>query len=138
MRPERGGPFGYWRDPLFLSGLGAYLLNRLVIKPSLHSYSPFFHGHFDDCLLVPVALPLFLLVYRGLRLRPDDAPPRFWEMAWHVLVWSIFFKWFGPVVLHRSVADPVDVACYAGGGVAAWLVWNYLPRQGWPGGDRSR
>jgi hypothetical protein len=121
--------FGYWCDPLFLLGLAAYLLNRLVIKPHLPGYSPFFHGHFDDCLLVPVALPVFLFVYRRLGLRPDDAPPRFWEMAWHVLVWSIFFKWFGPLALHRSVADPVDVACYAGGGVAAWLLWNFLPRR---------
>jgi hypothetical protein len=121
--------FGYGRDPLFLLSLAAYLLNRLVVKPRLHGYSPFFHGHFDDCLLVPVALPVFLLVYRALGLRPDDAPPRFWEMGWHVLVWSVFFKWFGPVVLHRSVADPVDVACYAGGGVAAWLVWNFFPRR---------
>jgi hypothetical protein len=121
--------FGYWRDPLFLLGLGAYLLNRLAIKPYLHSYSPFFHGHFDDCLLVPVVLPVFLFVYRFLGLRPDDAPPRFWEMAWHVLVWSVFFKWFGPVVLHHSVADRVDVACYAGGGAVAWLLWNFLPRR---------
>ncbi len=119
--------FGYWRDPLFLLCLAAYLLNRLAIKPHLHGYSPFFHGHFDDSLLVPVALPLFLFVYRRLGLRPDDAPPRFWEMAWHLLVWSVFFKWFGPVALHRSVADPVDLACYAGGGVAAWLLWNFLP-----------
>jgi hypothetical protein len=128
MPPEPGGPFGYGRDPLFLLGLGAYLLNRLVIKPHLHPYSPFFHGHFDDCLLVPVALPLFLLAYRRLGLRPDDAPPRWWEMACHLLVWSLFFKWFAPVVLHRSVADPVDIACYAGGGVAAWLWWNYSSR----------
>jgi hypothetical protein len=124
MLPERRGPFGYWRDPVFLCGLAAYLVNRGLIKPHLAHYSPFFHGHFDDCLLVPVALPLFLLVYRWLRLRPDDAPPRFWEMAWHLLVWSLFFKWFGPVVLHRSVADPVDVACYAGGGLAAWVIWR--------------
>jgi hypothetical protein len=135
MRPDR---FGYWRDPLFLLGLAAYLLNRVAIKPHLHAYSPLFDGHFDDCLLVPVALPLFLLVYRWLGLRPDDAPPRVWEMAWHVLVWSIFFKWFGPVVLHRSVADPVDIACYAGGGVAAWLLWNFRPRRRVGAADESR
>ncbi len=121
--------FGYARDPIFLTALAAYLVNRLLIKPHLHGYSPLFDGHFDDSLLVPVALPIFLLVYRLLGLRPDDAPPRFWEMAWHLLVWSVFFKWFGPVVLHRSVADPVDVACYAGGGMAAWLLWNFLPRR---------
>jgi hypothetical protein len=119
--------FGYYRDPLFLFCLCAYLVNRELIKPHLHSYSPLFDGHFDDCLLVPVALPIFLLVYRRLGLRPDDAAPRWWEIGWHLLVWSLFFKWFGPVVLHRSVADPYDVLCYAGGGLAAWAIWNFWP-----------
>jgi hypothetical protein len=127
--PVRKRPvFGYYRDPLFLFCLGLYVLNREVIKPNLHHYSPLFHGHLNDTLLVPVALPLFLLVYRWLRLRPDDAPPRFWEMAPHVLIWSLFFEWFGPVVLHHSTADLDDVWCYLGGGIASWLIWNYGPR----------
>ncbi len=127
MPAERVG-FGYYRDPVFLLSLGAYFLNREVIKPHLHHYSPLFNGHFNDCLLVPVALPFFLLVYRWLGLRPDDAPPRFWEVAAHLAVWCVFFKWFGPVVLHQGVADPIDLACYSGGGVVAWLFWNYGPR----------
>jgi hypothetical protein len=121
-------PFRYALDPVFLGCLALYLLNRAVIKPNLHPYSPFFHGHFDDCLLVPVALPVFLLVYRALGLRPDNAPPRWWEIALHLAVWSLFFKWFGPVVLHRSVIDPVDVLCYTGGGVVAWAVWQMAGR----------
>jgi hypothetical protein len=121
--------FGYQRDPLFLVCLGAYFVNRGLIKPNLHHYSPLFHGHLDDGLLVPVALPLFLLVYRKLGLRPDDAPPRWWEVGWHLAVWSLFFKWFGPLVLHRSVADPYDVAFYAGGGLLAWWWWNFGPSQ---------
>jgi len=124
MPAEKDDRFGYWRDPIFLLSLGAYFCNRTLIKPNLHVYSPFFHGHFNDCLLVPVALPIFLLVYRWLRLRPDNAPPRFWEMALHVLVWSVFFKWFGPVVLHHGVADPTDLFCYAGGGIVSWLFWH--------------
>jgi hypothetical protein len=116
--------FRYALDPVFLFALALYLANRLLIKPHLHPYSPFFHGHLDDSLLVPVALPIFLLAYRALGLRPDNAFPRWWEIVLHLVVWSLFFKWFGPVVLHRSVADPVDVACYAGGGVVAWLLWH--------------
>ncbi|MCE0499271.1 MAG: hypothetical protein LV481_15130 [Methylacidiphilales bacterium] len=123
MPAEKVGAFGYWRDPVFLFSLAVYALNREVIKPRLHTYSPFFHGHLDDCLLVPVALPVFLLVYRRLGLRPDDAPPRWWEIALHVAVWSLFYKWFGPFVLHHGAADLFDVACFAGGGVVAWLLW---------------
>jgi hypothetical protein len=124
---RRGEHFGYLLDPVFLMAAGAYLVNRLFIKPHLtaqHIYSPLFHGHFNDSLIVPVALPLFLLVYRLLGLRPDDAPPRWWEVALHVAVWSIFFKWYAPVVLHHGQADPSDILCYAGGGLVAWLLWQ--------------
>ena len=117
-------PFRYALDPVFLFALAIYVVNRALIKPHLHAYSPFFQGHLDDTLLVPVALPIFLLAYRLLGLRPDDAAPRWWEVAGHLVVWSLFFKWFAPLVLHQSVADPVDVACYGGGGLIAWLVWH--------------
>jgi hypothetical protein len=121
---RREGAFRYALDPVFLASLGLYLINRLAIKPNLRAYSPFFHGHLDDILLVPVALPIFLLVYRGLGLRPDNAPPRWWEIVPHLVVWSLFFKWFGPGVLHHSVADPVDVLCYTFGGAVAWALWH--------------
>jgi hypothetical protein len=124
MPAERAGRFRYGFDPLFLACLGAYALNRLVIKPHLHTYSPFFHGHFDDALTVPVALPLFLGFYRLIGLRPDDAPPRWWEVALHTALWIVFFKWFGPVRLHVSQCDPVDMLAIAAGGAAAWLIWR--------------
>jgi len=122
--PVEGGRFGYWRDPVFLVCLAAYVINRTLIKPDLHHYSPFFHGHLNDSLFVPVALPIYLLAYRRLGLRPDDEPPRFWEMALHVAVWSLFFKWFGPFTLHRGVADPIDAWCFLAGGIGAWLLWQ--------------
>ena len=126
MPAERSGSFGYWRDPLFLTALAAYAVNRLLIKPNLHHYSPLFHGHLNDTLTAPVALPLYLLAYRWIGLRPDDQPPRWWEVALHVAVWNVFFKWFSPIVLHHGVADPTDAWCIAGGGLCAWAIWqNY-------------
>jgi len=124
MPAERGRRFGYWRDPLFLAGLAIYLVNRLLIKPSLQHYSSFFHGHLDDTLTVPVALPVYLFVYRLIGFRPDDEPPRWWEVGLHVAVWMVFFEWFGPVILHRGVYDPIDDWCIAGGGLAAWAIWQ--------------
>jgi hypothetical protein len=123
MPVEAKGRFGYWRDPLFLASLATYAVNRLLIKPHLHHYSPLFHGHLDDTLTVPVALPVYLFVYRLIGFRPDDQPPRWWEVALHVAVWNVFFEWFGPRYLHRGVGDPIDMWCIAGGGIAAWAFW---------------
>jgi hypothetical protein len=124
MPAEKAGEFGYWRDPIFLLSFATYLVNRVLIKPNLHSYSSFFHGHLNDSLTVPVALPIFLLFYRWLGLRPDDAPPRWWEVAIHLAVWEFFFKWFGPLTLHRGVYDSVDFWCIGVGGLLAWLLWQ--------------
>ena len=124
MPAERSGGFGYWRDPLFLACLGTYAVNRLLIKPNLHHYSPLFHGHLNDTLTVPVALPIYLWVYRLVGLRPDDAWPRWWEVVLHVAVWDVFFEWFGPHVLHHGAGDPLDNFSIAGGGIAAWLIWR--------------
>ena len=124
MPVERTGNFGYWRDPVFLVCLAIYAVNRFAIKPSLHHYSPFFHGHLNDCLTVPVALPIYLLVYRWIGFRPDDEPPRWWEVVCHVAVWIVFFESYGPHVLHHGVGDPIDSWCMAGGGFVAWLLWQ--------------
>jgi hypothetical protein len=124
MPAEQSGTYGYWRDPVFLVCLATYVINRMLIKPNLHHYSPLFHGHLNDTLTVPVALPIYLLVYRWIGFRPDDEPPRWWEVALHVAVWMVFFEWFGPEVLRVGVYDPVDDWCIAGGGVAAWTLWQ--------------
>ena len=123
MPAESSGRFGYWRDPIFLFSFATYVINRELIKPNLHHYSPLFHGHLNDSLTVPVALPIYLLVYRWIGLRPDDEPPRWWEVALHVAVWCVFFKWFGPLKMHVGVYDPLDFWSIGIGGVVAWLLW---------------
>jgi hypothetical protein len=125
MPPEKQGSFAYWRDPVFLISLATYVINRALIKPHLYYYSPLFHGHLDDTLTVPVALPIYLFVYRWIGFRPDDEPPRWWEIALHLAVWLVFFKWFGPVILHQGAYDPVDDWCIAGGGLVAWALWQW-------------
>jgi hypothetical protein len=132
MPVEPAGGFGYWRDPLFLTSLAVYIVNRLLIKPyltHLHHYSAFFHGHLDDTLTAPVALPIYLYVYRKIGFRPDDEPPRWWEVALHVAVWVVFFEWFGPFYLHRGVGDPIDALCITGGAFVAWAFWAWAGRR---------
>jgi hypothetical protein len=127
MPAEQTGRFGYWRDPVFVWCLVTYVINRFLIKPNWpHDFFlfSFFHGHLNDCLTAPVALPVYLFVYRLIGFRPDDEPPRWWEVALHAAVWMVFFEWFGPVILHHGVYDPIDDWCIAAGGLIAWAIWQ--------------
>ena len=129
--------FGYLHDRLFGLSLAAYALNRLVILPHLGGLVrarvswawPFLHGHFDDLLLIPVALPVVLWLQKITGLRPHDRPPGWSEMLGHLAVWSLMAKVVGPFWLHIGVADPWDLLCFAGGGVAAMLWWHRTSRQ---------
>jgi len=114
--------FGYWRDRLFLVAVAAYALNRWGLKP--HLPSPFLHGHFNDLLLIPAALPVVLWAQRRLGLRKNDDAPSWTEMGLHLAVWSVICEVIGPHWLHHGTADLSDVLAYAAGGVLACLWWN--------------
>lgn len=113
--------FGYWRDPLFLSGCVLYAMNRWLLTP--HAASPFLHGQFNDCLIVPCALPLMLWLHRWLGLRADDRFPTFGEVALHVAVWSVLCEVVGPQFMNVT-GDVKDVLAYATGGLMAWIWWH--------------
>ena len=116
--------FKYLRDPLFLTSVALYALNRWVVKPSLPAGEVFFSGYFNDLLVIPCALPPLLLLHRRLRLRHADAPPTASEVAVHALVWSVFFEVLAPLFVRAARADAWDVAAYCAGGLCSWLVWN--------------
>lgn len=128
--------FGYLQDGLFLSALSTYALNRLVVRPHfagfLSTHLPcswsFLHGHLDDLLLIPAALPVVLWQQRLLKWRAHDEPPSWGEMAGHLIIWSVTCKLIGPLCLHIGVADPWDVLCFAVGGFAACAWWNFPAR----------
>lgn len=124
--------FGYLGDGLCGLALVAYALNRLVVLPHgaglIHQHWPwawpFLHSHFDDCWLMPAALPVVLWIQRWTGLRTHDGPPTLAEMVFHLGIWSVMCKWVGPVYCQVGVADPWDVFCFAAGGLAAWLWWQ--------------
>lgn len=113
--------FRFHRDGLFLAGCAAYLLNRLLLKPHVHS--AFLHSQFNDLWLIPCALPLVLWFHRKLGWRGAEAPSLL-EVIGHLLLWSILFEWLGPHLIRHATGDPLDVACYWIGGLAAWAWWN--------------
>ena len=124
--------FGYLRDRLFLVSLAAYALNRCLILPHLSGWVraqlpwawPFLHGHFDDLLLIPAALPVVLWLHKLTGLRQHDRPPTWPEMLFHLAIWSIIAKIIGPFYLHMGVADPWDLLCFTTGGIGAMLWWQ--------------
>jgi len=114
--------FRFWRDPLCISAIAAYGLNRWFFKPMLGL--PFLHDHFDDLLLIPAALPLVLWLQRCLGLRLHNHPPSGREVMLHLVVWSVICEFIGPRFLGRGTADIMDVLVYAVGGLGAWFYWN--------------
>jgi hypothetical protein len=115
-------PFLYLRDPLFLTGCAAYAVNRWLVKP--HVYTGFFHSHFNDCWLIPCALPPILWLHRRLGLRFHDAPPQPSEITMHLIFWSLLFEWIGPRFVPHTTGDPLDALAYSAGALVAGLWWH--------------
>jgi hypothetical protein len=113
--------FGYWRDPLFLISCTLYATNRWIVKPHVHS--PFLRGQFDDCLLIPCALPLVLWFQCRVGLRRHDEFPLLSEIAFHLVVWSVLCEVIGPHIM-RVTGDVWDVVAYSAGALVAWLWWR--------------
>jgi NhaP-type Na+/H+ or K+/H+ antiporter len=116
------GRFLYLRDPLFLVGCGAYVINRWLVKPHVHT--GFLHSHFNDLWLIPCALPPVLWLHRRLNLRTHDQPPQLSEIIPHLLFWSVLFEWIGPKVVSHTTADPLDALAYLFGAIVACLWWQ--------------
>lgn len=129
--------FSYLHDRLFVFSLMAYAVNRLLVRPHgrefFHAHCPwawaFFHSHFDDLLLMPVALPVMLWMQRRLGLRKQDHPPGWREMLAHLALWSLMCKFIGPVYFRIGVADPWDVLFFAAGGMVACWWWQRSAKQ---------
>ena len=107
---------------MFLLSCSLYAINRWALRPRVHS--AFLHNHFNDLLLIPCALPVLLLLQRGLGLREHDQPPTPSEIALYLVVWSLLFEAIGPHIFRHAVGDPWDVVAYVVGGILAGLWWQ--------------
>ena len=107
--------------------MATYWINRTWIKPTLWGGHGFFHDYLNDILLIPVFLPCVLWLHRLLRLRLHDRMPNVFEIAFHVVVWSICFLLIfphQPWLFRHSTLDPMNAVAYAVGGLLSWLVWH--------------
>lgn len=120
-----GLPISWW------IATSAYLINRIGGIPLLGESIPFLQNHFADCLTVSVALPPLMIVYQSLGISKGLMPTHL-DVLLHVTVWSLLCEgpWARWLCAH-STPDPIDVLCYAGGGVMAIGIWKLECAAGW-------
>lgn len=118
------------RDPLFLAAGLLYATNRFVLLPLMPVVPRFQQDHFNDLLLIPVALPIILTVYQWLGLRPNsEGLPRWDEVLGHLVLWTVICEWLGPAWLGVGTADPIDAMCYALGAFLSGIYWGLRRRR---------
>ena len=125
--------YRYLRDPVFLCALAIYLINKFALKPYTHN--AFVHGYVVDIICMPFWIPILLLIMRKAGLRSHDGPPRAHEILIPLLFWSWAFEVYLPqtdVLRGITIADNMDVLSYAGGALAAVLIWKRLYREDAP------
>lgn len=117
--------FRYLRDPLFVTSVVIYFVNRLVLKRVWTE--GFLHDHLNDILCIPVWVPVMLWTVRRLGLRRHDEPPDAIEVIVPLVVWSWTFEILlpGSELLGRyCTADHRDVLYYAAGAFGAAVFWR--------------
>lgn len=118
--------FGYWRDPVFLIAGAAYAMNRWLAPVVLQA--PLWHGHFADVLLIPAGLPLWLWMERRIGWRRDDRMPRWREIGFVLVTWTVAAELIAPRIFPQATGDGWDAVAYAGGAVVAGLLWRRTAR----------
>ena len=121
--------FLYLRDPLFLTALVLFLVNRWLLKPLVAG--GFVHNHFNDLLCVPLFVPIVVLIARLCRARPHNGPPELYEILLPLFVWSIQYEILFPQFAYTSkgvTGDPLDILWYTIGASISALWWQFYYR----------
>ncbi len=116
--------FKYLLDPLFLSSLVLYLLNKLSFLSFIKLRYNFTTFYLNDLLLIPVLLPAILFLSKSLYFRTNNDPPKLIEIVVPLLIWSLAFEFIGPNFFYKGTSDLFDVIAYSVGGFISWLIWN--------------
>jgi hypothetical protein len=118
--------FHYLRDPLFLVCVGAYFVNRWVLKRIWDG--GFLHEHFNDLICIPFWVPIMLWMQRTVGMRPRDDVPHAHEVVIPLLLWSWVFEFLLPANSYFSrwcTRDYLDIVYYALGALLAALFWTW-------------
>ena len=123
------GTFRYFADPICITCLIIYPINRWYLKPH-HIGGWFTHGYLNDVMCLPLFLPIILYLQRLMRVRRHDGNPRLWEVLQHWVIFSVVFEVILPTMpkAFTHTQDPWNVVAYLSGGVAAGIIWKWRAR----------
>ena len=125
--------FRYLLDPVFLISVVIFIMNKWLLRPYLGDSAMgwFFQGYLNDCICIPLWVPVVVTVMRIFRLRDHDLPPQGHEILLPLLVWSVVFEVVLPqtnLFLGIAIADAGDVLSYVVGAVFAAYAWHWIYR----------
>lgn len=120
-------PFRYLRDPIFLTCLAAYFLNRKLEEFGL---SPVLaQCYLNDLICIPFWVPMMVWVAKNLGWRRHGRRPDVIEIGIPLIMFAVVFEVVLPLTdtfLSKTVADPYDVQCYVLGAVVANGLWSRM------------
>ncbi len=119
-------PFRYIDDPVCITMMVIYVLNRFVLKPH-HVGGWFVHGYLNDVICLPLFVPIILRLQSVLGIRRHDLPPTLFEVIQNWLVFTVLYQLVLPrFPLFVTAGDPWDSLAYISGGLAAYYYWNFF------------
>ncbi len=121
--------FAYLKDPLFLTCVCLYAINRGLEHYNLST--PLLQSYLNDIVCIPFWVPIMLWLQKKTGLRQHDRTPENFEIVVPLLIWAVLFEVVIPAAhgsLVPAVADPNDVLCYCLGSFAAVGFWKWYYR----------
>jgi len=106
--------------PQMAAGIVFYSIHR-VLRICVFSYNfTLISYHIADFLALIVCVPLFVNIQILLKIR-DTYYITLTDILVYFLWFTVIFEFFGPFVLKMGTHDPIDIVCYALGGLVLYV-----------------
>ncbi len=100
-----------------------YVLNRTLIIPQASEWS-FFSKYLGDILALPVYIPLSMYLALKLKLIEANFELQFIHILGAVIIFSVVFEGFLPLIDTHSHADFWDILAYLLGGIILYGIYS--------------
>lgn len=92
-----------------------FLFNQLIEKFGF--YIPVIHSYLDDVLAIPITLSVTKYIMYFLHNPTYKSLYTSLQVGIVVVMFSLYFEWYLPLVYTIHYRDFIDIICYAFGGV---------------------